>query len=634
MNTKRYIVALKKDVDYDAFWQEMEDPTSGLPHIPDRAVGIANNRGMFDRICEYWLTDSEAEKVKNDPRVAGVEIPINDNPNVGIVPQTTQNISGMNYTKQAGNVTVNYITGDSTIAPADYTPPLDASTNWGLIRHSFRSNPYGANPTGASNSTTDQYYSYALDGTNVDVVINDTGIQADHPEFVGRIVYVDWDSIAVAVGCATTTGWNTASYTDDDGHGTNVAGIAAGATYGWGKGANIISLNAFYSNNPLDMFTMLIYWHQTKGNNNPTIVNMSWGYSYLSGIGSGTYYSIITGGEYQGSPILTGQSDSYYQQRGLIALTPNGLPYPDPATYYIPYNSEVVNIVLGYVIDAGIIVCRSAGNNGFKIDKPLLDGGTGDYDNYATFYYPPYSPFSTPTNVYYNKGSSPLDPRMISVGALDTKTSASAQDQRAEFSCAGPGVDIWAAGTYIMSAGSNVSVDTTAPYYLNNSFNELNLLGTSQASPQIAGMGALYLQANPPANIYDPDNCSTVKSWLINNATTDTFYATGNATSYTDGLSLLGGEPRVAYQPLQPINIDAVEVLVGGIQAQTGYTVINTNPVQVQFDEAPPSGVDVTILVRRGVTWYAPGVGTASNGNPLQITETPAARFLRGLNPS
>jgi hypothetical protein len=38
------------------------------------------------------------------------------------------------------------------------------------------------------------------------------------------------------------------------------------------------------------------------------------------------------------------------------------------------------------------------------------------------------------------------------------------------------------------------------------------------------------------------------------------------------------------------------------------------------------------LLVRRGVTWYAPWIaGTPSNGEPLQITNTAAARFLRGL---
>jgi hypothetical protein len=76
---------------------------------------------------------------------------------------------------------------------------------------------------------------------------------------------------------------------------------------------------------------------------------------------------------------------------------------------------------------------------------------------------------------------------------------------------------------------------------------------------------------------------------------------------------------------------EAVEVYVGGILQAGGYSIINPGPmVTVQFDTAPPDGVQVTILVRRGVTWYAPGAGTPSNGVALQDTNTQAARFLRG----
>jgi hypothetical protein len=80
------------------------------------------------------------------------------------------------------------------------------------------------------------------------------------------------------------------------------------------------------------------------------------------------------------------------------------------------------------------------------------------------------------------------------------------------------------------------------------------------------------------------------------------------------------------------IRDESVEVYVGGTRVQSGYTVSNDNPCQVTFDTAPPDGVEVTILVRRGVTWYAPGAGTPSDGRPLQQTNTQAARFLRGLN--
>jgi hypothetical protein len=75
---------------------------------------------------------------------------------------------------------------------------------------------------------------------------------------------------------------------------------------------------------------------------------------------------------------------------------------------------------------------------------------------------------------------------------------------------------------------------------------------------------------------------------------------------------------------------DAVEVYVGGTRLLTGFEVVGEDPVTVEFDTAPPLGVEVAILVRQGVTWYAPGPGTASNGVALQDTNTPAARFLCG----
>jgi hypothetical protein len=75
-----------------------------------------------------------------------------------------------------------------------------------------------------------------------------------------------------------------------------------------------------------------------------------------------------------------------------------------------------------------------------------------------------------------------------------------------------------------------------------------------------------------------------------------------------------------------------VMVYVGGTeQSPDTYTVTSIAPISVVFDTAPDSGVDVTILVRQGVTWYQAGATTPSNGEPLQITNTQAARFLRGL---
>ena len=76
--------------------------------------------------------------------------------------------------------------------------------------------------------------------------------------------------------------------------------------------------------------------------------------------------------------------------------------------------------------------------------------------------------------------------------------------------------------------------------------------------------------------------------------------------------------------------------VAGDSLASNYYRVTSYNPLTIQFltanDLLPPGdGVEVTVLQRRGVTWYAPGNGTPSNGEPLQLTDTNAARFLRGL---
>ena len=75
-----------------------------------------------------------------------------------------------------------------------------------------------------------------------------------------------------------------------------------------------------------------------------------------------------------------------------------------------------------------------------------------------------------------------------------------------------------------------------------------------------------------------------------------------------------------------------MEVFVGGIRVTTGYVVAATNPVRIEFSTAPASGSEVTILVRRGVTWYQGTVTEPSDGVALQDTQTQAARFLRGLS--
>jgi hypothetical protein len=91
------------------------------------------------------------------------------------------------------------------------------------------------------------------------------------------------------------------------------------------------------------------------------------------------------------------------------------------------------------------------------------------------------------------------------------------------------------------------------------------------------------------------------------------------------------------------VYVESIEVYVGGIRqynysdatanSQYRWIVSLFDPLVIEFivDDiysAPAAGSEVTILQRRGVTWYEPGAGTPSNGVALQETNTVAARFL------
>lgn len=99
-----------------------------------------------------------------------------------------------------------------TIADVEYNAP------WGLDRIDQRSLPLGGS------------FGYTYTGAGVRIYIIDSGIRLTHQDFGGR---------AVTGKDYVTPG---GSATDCVGHGTHVAGIAGGATYGVAKGATLVSM--------------------------------------------------------------------------------------------------------------------------------------------------------------------------------------------------------------------------------------------------------------------------------------------------------------------------------------------------------------------------------------------------------
>ena len=137
-----------------------------------------------------------------------------------------------------------------------------------------------------------------------------------------------------------------------------------------------------------------------------------------------------------------------------------------------------------------------------------------------------------------------MSPNAIIVGSADSSVYSSTLDQKATYSEAGPGVSVWAPGTNIMSACSNTNAFGGQSYYLNASFKQVNISGTSMASPQVAGVSALVLQLNPS---YTP---AQVKASLTSNATA-TIYTTGLNNDWSSNRSLLGSSQYFLYANYQ-----------------------------------------------------------------------------------
>jgi subtilisin family serine protease len=275
-----------------------------------------------------------------------------------------------------------------------------------------------------------------------------------------------------------------------------------------------------------DAFDTIKLWHRNKaidpitGYKRPTVVNMSWG--YLTG------YDTVSSLTYRGVSYTDGTTtgSELYRQSvyGLMDISGANI----GTTFATNVRISSVDTDVNELIAEGVHVCIAAGNRGHKIDLP---GGT-DYDNFVV---------TNASTTYYHRGSSPSSVNAICVGNIDsTPYSGGELDQKAISSETGPGVDIYAPGTNIMSACSNTNAFSAQNYYLNASFRQVNISGTSMASPQVAGIAALLLEINPGATP------SQVKASLLANTGT-AIYTSESGSDWGNRRSLYGGEPTVLY---------------------------------------------------------------------------------------
>lgn len=193
----------------------------------------------------------------------------------------------------------------------------------------------------------------------------------------------------------------------------------------------------------------------------------------------------------------------------------------------IPKRVSALDSDIEQAINEGIIFVGAAGNGYWKHDTP---GGL-DWNN--TFEMKARYPLSLSNPYYYMRGTSPTandtrshpdgtyDINNITVGSIDVTVG----DYKATYSDCGPGVDIFAPGTNIISSyNSGVADSRGANYYFQG-----KISGTSMASPQVSGVLACMLELYPHWNQHQ------AKQYILgtakNNQITDT---TGGPADYRD----------------------------------------------------------------------------------------------------
>ncbi|MDI3193244.1 S8 family serine peptidase [Pseudarthrobacter sp. AL07] len=153
--------------------------------------------------------------------------------------------------------------------------------------------PWGLDRTDQRTLPLSGTYSPPAGGAGVVLYVIDTGILATHQDFAGR---VQAGFNAVGVG---STGINDGKGTSDcNGHGTHVAGIAAGNTYGMAKSATLVPVRAvacdgtgWYS----DIIAGLDWMVQQHQPGQPAVANLSIGGPSDSGLDAAVQGAINNG---------------------------------------------------------------------------------------------------------------------------------------------------------------------------------------------------------------------------------------------------------------------------------------------------------------------------------------------------
>ncbi|MAV94259.1 MAG: hypothetical protein CMA31_01055 [Euryarchaeota archaeon] len=528
---KEYIVITKKGIDIAEVEAELERDTSAddsaSTNVPTRTVDVAYAKKANNRITHYMLNDAEAAELSKDSRIHAV------------------------HTKPKPEVDQLY---ETQTAQFDRSTSNDQdAVNWGLKRHIIKEFD-----SATAVNTYSGDYTYSLDGTGVDIVIQDDGVDpTGHPEWEDangqtRFVQLDWYA-ATGIAGTMPAGHYTNSFSDGNNagqHGSHVAGIAAGKTYGWAKGAKIYSVRKFGGTsamNDSDIYDVIRVWHEKKpidpntGFKRPTIVNQSWGSSWFYNNGtSAAIQSIFYKGVDQ-SIVAQQFTTGTFVQYGCTG-TSNSQRHP--------LVNPGADVEQEQLTDAGVICIKAAGNGYHPCSGPNAPYNSGIYDSYYTLSETWAGLVAAGQPIYYNRHSSPHSEDTLFVANMDRVQFGTEEFIRTD-SERGPRIDVIAGGDDISSATSQVSIYGTKQLYPGSSTHYMARIGgTSMAAPQICGIGALWLQANPGGT------AQQFKDFLKIHGTSNC-YDSGTAEDFNTGNVIprrYGAPSRVAHWPYNSPN--------------------------------------------------------------------------------
>jgi len=594
---QEFTVCVKNESD----WNEIHNyiiNENNIDDIPNRKISCTTDMSFSPKRSVYSMSTNEADILRSHSKVDWVEQSSMYNPVV-----LEQRKYDYEFDK---HIDIDRFKYDCTNLRPDFyrfssSPPVGGGqptvtawespinpgstldfTQWGLYRHQSPTNNFG------TSTTVDADSQYSLSGKNVDVVIMDTGVRWDHPEFWkpgvtsftdkndtrvrdilihGAEEYsIDWSAQGlVEPGSGTLSNYTEAkvlgsSIPIDSYHGSHVAGTAAGNQFGASFEANIWSIACIDRSDvgwaaAGDGFDYIKVWHKNKpinpetGLKNPTVVNCSWGTTQYLVIAS-SYLLTYRGSSYGKSDVDEAASNVpsvYYLRKwelgsgvGIVTcyrFTTRNVSQQNEADEFVN-DSDCQNAVL--VCSNGNFYAKQDNKDGIDYDNEFTAGTVvhGGVDNY-------YTRLGTPAITRQGE-----DDAVIVVANMDScrRSGSSSQEQTNFSSNRGPSTDVWAAGTQILSPYSSGYDDPR-----DTSFHNQYLYGTSMAAPNVTGVIGQHLESNPTATR------KSVRKWLLSvgskELSSDDYYDpyTSNGTNDTNywgsAYSLKSAPRRILYNP-------------------------------------------------------------------------------------